>query len=225
MKSNWRRMMTALGLGAALASSMVVTGCVVRARAGVTTEPVYEVEESPPPPREEVVTVRPGYVWVRGNWEFRGGQWVWRAGHWQRERSGYVWEAGHWERRGNHYQWIEGRWEMGGRARVERPQRQVEVRDRTEPVPEPEVRDHRTERPHHEVTVSIYPTQPPPAPRVERPAPRAGYVWIAGHYRWENGRYEWLDGHWERARARMHWEPGRWQRRGNNYVWVEGRWR
>ncbi|HWM87340.1 MAG TPA: hypothetical protein VNO33_15920, partial [Kofleriaceae bacterium] len=192
--------------------------CVVRARARVTAEPVYVVEEAPPPPREERITVRPGYVWIRGRWERRGGEWEWRAGAWQRERRGYVWQPGHWERRGNRYYWVEGRWEGGGRARVERRTPPPDdVRDRREPG----VRDRRGEADH---TVSVHPSAPPPAPRPERIQSRRGYVWVGGFYRWRDGSYEWVAGHWERERRGFAWQPGHWERRGSHYVWIEGSW-
>src|SRR5688572_29287303 len=40
----------------------------------------------PPPPRTEVVTARPGFVWFQGRWEW-SGQWVWIPGRWQQEGS------------------------------------------------------------------------------------------------------------------------------------------
>jgi hypothetical protein len=225
--------MSVVGLGAMVASTAAASGCMVRAGAGVSTTPVHVVDEAPPPPREERIEMRPGYVWIRGRWESRGGEWRWRAGHWQRERADHVWEAGHWERRGGRYHWIEGRWVMAGRARVEhRPRHEVEVRDeRPQPEvrdhrtrPEPEVRDHRTARPERRITVSIHPRVPPPAPRAEPSRPRRGYVWVGGRYRWEDGAYVWVSGHWERERRGQAWEPGHWERRGDHYVWIEGRW-
>lgn len=207
-------MMMVAGLGAALASTTVASGCVVRARARVTAEPVYVVDDAPPAPRRERVTVRPGYVWVRGRWENLGGRWEWRAGYWQRERVGQVWQPGHWEQRGRRYYWVEGRWSAGGRTRVQ-------VRDRDE---QPPVRDYRSERPQPTVRMSG-PTEPPPAPRAERAGRRAGYVWVSGYYRWESGAYVWVRGHWERERRGFVWQSGHWERRGDRYVWIEGQWR
>ncbi|HKE19979.1 MAG TPA: YXWGXW repeat-containing protein [Kofleriaceae bacterium] len=121
MKRNWRALITAVGLAATLASvTSLESGCVVRTRARVTAGPVVEVEEAPPPPRRERVVVRPGYVWIRGRWEFRGGHWVWRAGFWRAARAGYVWDPGHWQRRGRRYVWVEGRWVVRGRVHIER---------------------------------------------------------------------------------------------------------
>ena len=74
------------------------------------------VRIGPPPPRREVVVVRPGpqYVWVAGYHRWDGNQYVWVpgawvvppqpyyrhwvAGHWRHERQGWVWVEGHWRR-------------------------------------------------------------------------------------------------------------------------------
>ncbi len=65
----------------------------------------------------------------------------------------------------------------------------------------------------------------PPAPRVEvAPPPRAGYVWVAGHWRWAHGGYVWEPGHWQVERVGYHWVPGHWAARGPGWVWVEGHW-
>jgi hypothetical protein len=59
--------------------------------------------------------------------------------------------------------------------------------------------------------IIVAPMAPPP-PRVEvMPAPRTGYVWDQGRWRWDHGRYVWVTGHWVQ--------------RGPNYRWVEGHWR
>ncbi len=123
------------------------TGCVVRARGHVSAPVAYvEVEEEPPPPRAVIVETRPGYVYVQGRWDRRGGQWIWMDGRWDRERAGYRWDDGRWERRGRGHVWVEGRWSAGGGGRVNNgPQ----VRDhRSDPPPPPPqqgpvIRDHR----------------------------------------------------------------------------------
>lgn len=68
------------------------------------------------------------------------------------------------------------------------------------------------------------PTMPPPPPREETWAARAGFVWIPGHYEWRANAYAWIPGHMERERAGHHWNPGRWENRGGTWVWVEGSW-
>jgi hypothetical protein len=65
----------------------------------------------------------------------------------------------------------------------------------------------------------------PPAVRYEAvPAPRAGYVWDPGHWRWDHDRYAWIGGHWQPVRVGYHWVPGHWIARGPNYRWIEGHW-
>src|SRR5580765_6938738 len=63
----------------------------------------HPVQAPPPPPQVERVEPRRGWVWVAGNYEWRGGRYVWEPGHWERERPGWRWREGRWDRRGN--QW------------------------------------------------------------------------------------------------------------------------
>jgi hypothetical protein len=70
--------------------------------------------------------------------------------------------------------------------------------------------------------VYVVDTEPPP-PKYVTVTPRAGHVWVRGHYEWRN-RWQWVPGHWERQRSGMHWMPGQWERRGNRWHWQEGRW-
>lgn len=73
--------------------------------------------------------------------------------------------------------------------------------------------------------VVIVAPQAPPAARYEVvPAPRGGYVWDRGHWRWQRGGYVWVPGHWQRVRVGYHWRPGHWARRGPNWAWVPGHW-
>jgi hypothetical protein len=72
--------------------------------------------------------------------------------------------------------------------------------------------------------VMVAPMAPPP-PRVEVvPAPRDGYVWDQGRWRWEHGRYAWAPGHWQPVRVGYHWVPGHWAQRGPHWRWIEGHW-
>jgi YXWGXW repeat-containing protein len=51
----------------------------------VVERDVVVVDEAPPPPRVEVVTVVPyrGAVWMPGHWSSHGRhRWVWVPGHW-----------------------------------------------------------------------------------------------------------------------------------------------
>lgn len=72
--------------------------------------------------------------------------------------------------------------------------------------------------------VIVAPIAPPP-PRVEvMPAPRPGYVWQRGHWRWAHGRYIWVPGHWRLRHAGYRWVPGHWVQRGPHWRWIEGHW-
>ena len=66
----------------------------------------------------------------------------------------------------------------------------------------------------------------PPAPIYEAvPAPRDGYVWAPGHYRWDNGRYVWRAGEWMAARPGYAWQAAHWeQRRDGSWYLVGGNW-
>jgi hypothetical protein len=60
---------------------------------------------------------------------------------------------------------------------------------------------------------------PPPAPVYEVvPAPRVGFVWAPGFWRWDGGRHVWTGGHWIAERPGYHWVADRWAR-------VDGGWR
>lgn len=68
----------------------------------------------PPPPQTEVITAAPGpldvWLWVPGNWQWRGG-WVWVGGHWAaRPHPGAIWVHAHWVRHGHRRVWVGGYW-------------------------------------------------------------------------------------------------------------------
>ena len=66
---------------------------------------------------------------------------------------------------------------------------------------------------------------PPPAPVYEVvPAPRAGYVWAPGYYRWEGRRHVWTPGRWLAQRVGYRWVPDRWEHGPNGWYYVAGRW-
>ncbi|TAM52483.1 MAG: hypothetical protein EPN57_13690 [Paraburkholderia sp.] len=72
--------------------------------------------------------------------------------------------------------------------------------------------------------VLVAPHAPPPVRYEVVPAPRVGYVWDRGHWRWQRGGYVWVPGHWQRVRIGHHWVPGHWARRGPNWAWIPGHW-
>ena len=223
-----RQLVATLGLAAALAA------CAVHGSGSMSVETTGEVYQEPPQEAQVEVQAseaRPGFVWIRGRWNWQSGQWTWLGGHWERERAGYAWSAGRWEHRGNRYVWVEGSWVTSSQptvvtTTVVAPPPGPEVRDHREPVvvappPGPEVRDHRGGA---TVVITAYPTAAPPPPQVESPGEKAGFVWVTGRWDWKNGQWAWMNGHWERPRANMVWVAGRWELQGDRYVWVEGKW-
>ncbi|HLL24623.1 MAG TPA: hypothetical protein VK427_20970 [Kofleriaceae bacterium] len=229
----------ALGLGAG--------GCYATGSASMRTSGSAVVYQEPPAPQlEQPSSPRPGFIWVRGRWDWRGGQWTWIDGHWERERAGYAWNEGRWERRGNGWYWVEGSWTSGGGGRGT-------VHDTSGASGGTVVTPgaggghsghhggHGHGHGHGHAGGSVdtsnasggtvvsggagnYPTAAPPPPRSESYSAKAGFVWVTGRWDWRGGRWEWVDGHWERERANMVWIPGRWELQGNYYVWIDGRW-
>lgn len=129
--------MTKLNLVFAALIASALPACVVHGSARVRPVAVVEVYDPPPPPPPRarvVVTSRPGFVWIKGHYAYRGGRYVWLDGRWERERAGHRWVQGRWVRRGRGHVWVEGRWERhrGPRVRDHRPARR-----------NPRVRDHR----------------------------------------------------------------------------------
>ncbi|HUQ00982.1 MAG TPA: YXWGXW repeat-containing protein [Kofleriaceae bacterium] len=236
------RITSALLLAALLGST---SACVVTARGRVRTGAVVVYEE-PPAAREEIEYSqgRSGYVWVRGRYDWQGGQWVWAPGHWERERSGYMWNDGRWERRDNSWHWVEGQWVVHGSGTVVtnggggRPQ-EIDHRGGGggggggSPPPvvghagNPDGSGVGVVSGNGQVVVNVHgPTSAPPPVRVENPGPsRGGYVWVRGYYEWRQNQYVWIPGHWERERMGHQWFDGRWELQGNVYVWVQGEWR
>jgi hypothetical protein len=97
-------MLTALAIsGATVAVMPAMTGC-------YASDSAYVVDDTPPSPREEVVVVRPGFVWIHGRWTHPGGRWAWQSGYYERERPNQVYVEGRWERRGRGHVWIDGGW-------------------------------------------------------------------------------------------------------------------
>lgn len=65
----------------------------------------------------------------------------------------------------------------------------------------------------------------PPNARRERVRPRAGYIWVAGHYQWRGSRYLWQPGYYQRARRGEVYVQPRWVQNGNRWQYQRGNWR
>src|SRR5205809_39528 len=84
---------------------------------------------------------------------------------------------------------------------------------------QPVVRDHRQgPRPDQG------PREAPPPRGEGRMAPRPGFVWIRGHWDWQNGQYAWVAGRYEPVRNGRRWRDVRWEQRGGEWVRVDGDW-
>jgi hypothetical protein len=77
--------------------------------------PAYiSVRTAPPPPQTRGIAgfaPGPGYVWVDGFWDWRGGNWYWVRGYWVRPpRPRAIWVAPRWEPYGRGYRFHRGYW-------------------------------------------------------------------------------------------------------------------
>jgi WXXGXW repeat (2 copies)/Glycine zipper len=113
------------GLGAALDRANPGAGALIGGAAGLITggvighamdqqasRPVYVMPTPPPPMAESVVPAPgPGYLWMRGYWEWNGSGWVWAAGHWVLPPYPQsVWVAPGWVQGPRGWYWQQGYW-------------------------------------------------------------------------------------------------------------------
>jgi hypothetical protein len=76
-----------------------------------------------------------------------------------------------------------------------------------------------------EAKTIIVEVAPPPA-RVEVvPAPRAGYVWAPGYWRWTGHKHVWVNGTWVHERHGYHYAPHSWVEHEGRWRFEEGGWR
>ena len=76
-----------------------------------------------------------------------------------------------------------------------------------------------------EAAVLNEPLQSAASQEVIEQQPSQQHVWLAGHWRWQEGRYAWIAGRWDLPpRANVVWVEPRWDRRGAGYVLVGGYW-
>ena len=66
--------------------------------------------------------------------------------------------------------------------------------------------------------------RPPPDRVVVVPAPRSGYVYAPGYWRWNGRTHVWVDGRFLRERRDAHWIPAHWEERHGRYHFEEGHW-
>ena len=63
-----------------------------------------------PPVYVRPVSPHPGWVWIDGDYYWRGGSYAYRQGYWAAPRPRYSYAPGSWQHRGNGYYWKRGRW-------------------------------------------------------------------------------------------------------------------
>jgi WXXGXW repeat (2 copies) len=66
--------------------------------------------------------------------------------------------------------------------------------------------------------------RPPPERVLVVPAPRRGYAWAPGYWRWNGRRHVWVEGRWVRERPGYHWVPAHWEERHNRWHFEDGHW-
>ncbi len=64
----------------------------------------------------------------------------------------------------------------------------------------------------------------PPPVRVERVAPREGYVWAPGYWQWNGNAYYWVAGSYVFERRGSHWIADRWEQDGAHWHYLRGHW-
>lgn len=146
----------------------------------------------------------PGFVWVRGHWEWRAGRTVWIAGAWAAPpHRDWRWEPPRWSREANQWRYYEGYWRP-----VDAPRPLVVYE--AAPISAP-------------IVVSA---MPPPLLIESRPAlPRRDAVWIPGYWSWNGRRYVWIGGVWSAPRPGWIWVPPQWQRLSDGrWQWLPGHW-
>jgi hypothetical protein len=155
---------------------------------------------APPPPRVEVITVRPGpyHVWRPGVWVWHvEGRYVWHPGHWDVPPPGKsIWVRDEWVSYGGSWRFVPGHWRAVG-----------------EHIPSAIQR----------VVVAAAP--PPPPVETIAVAP-AGQAWIHGHWSWDGLQFVWVPGHFMAVPVGFTiWEPGHWFASGPHWFYASGYWR
>lgn len=106
-------MMKKVLVSALLAAGML--GAAAMPLTSVAAVDVY-VNVAPPPERYEAVpTVRRGYVWSPGYWNWRNNRHVWVRGTSVRERQGFEYQPHRWVERDGRWTQERGRWHQARR--------------------------------------------------------------------------------------------------------------
>ena len=79
-------------------------------------------------------------------------------------------------------------------------------------------------KPAHAYTDIRVNIPPPPLRHEVFPAPRHGYIWVAGYWDWRGRHHRWIAGHWLRERVGYRYHPHRWDQREDVWYASPGRW-
>ena len=142
--------------------------CRLRGRA-LTPDPVDERPLRDHAARFERHENRRGYVWVGGNYEWRGNAYVWNPGRYEAERHGYRWREPRWEVRDGVYVRTEGGWIVDGPG-----------------VAPPALREERWEARRGFVWI-----------RGQWDWGGGQWNWVPGHYERERVGHHWRERRWE----------------------------
>jgi hypothetical protein len=74
------------------------------------------------------------------------------------------------------------------------------------------------------VAAQVHWIAPPPPRIVVTPAPRAGWVWSPGYWRWTGREYFWVAGRWLPERRGYGYVPAHWERALGGWIFVPARW-
>jgi len=80
---------------------------------------------------------------------------------------------------------------------------------------------------YSQISAGLYVDLAPPPARVEVvPAPRVGYVWAPGYWRWDEPRrtHIWVEGRFIEERPGYRWRADTWVPRERRYYYEPGRW-
>ena len=83
-----------------------------------------------------------------------------------------------------------------------------------------------TSAPSSAAEIIIGVTPPALQAEIVPPVPGPGWAWRPGYWRWNGVRYVWVGGRYLRGpRAGAVWVAGHWAERPRGWVWVPGHWR
>mgnify|MGYP002400054885 CR=1 FL=1 len=82
--------------------AVVFTAC-SSGYAVVSSRPHAPYYNRPPAPHA-------GWIWIDGDYYYRGGRYHYRPGYWHAPRPNHRWSPGGWQRHGKGWYWKKGRW-------------------------------------------------------------------------------------------------------------------